>query len=99
MRRVATAPTTFARFLAVVDRGSLTAAARHLGRSLQSISRALAAVEREVGIELVRRTRRRSNPTEVERPFYAARRPALRKSKRQRPKHPTGIRSPRASCG
>jgi len=57
-------------FVAVVDKGSLTGAARHLGRSLQSVSRALAALEREVGIELVRRTTRRSNPTEVGRALY-----------------------------
>ena len=45
-------------FLAVVENGSLTAAARHLRRSLQSISRSLAMLERSVGVELVRRTTR-----------------------------------------
>jgi DNA-binding transcriptional LysR family regulator len=43
----------------------LTAAARHIGRSLQSVSRSLAAVERDTGIELVRRTTRRSTVTEA----------------------------------
>jgi DNA-binding transcriptional LysR family regulator len=52
-------------FVAVVDSGGLTAAARQLGRSLQSISRSLAALEREVGVELVHRTTRRSNPTDA----------------------------------
>ena len=52
-------------FVAVIDKGSLTSAARHLGRSLQSISRSLAALEREIGVELVRRTTRRSTPTEA----------------------------------
>ncbi|MGY3076345.1 DNA-binding transcriptional LysR family regulator [Bradyrhizobium sp. LM6.10] len=42
-------------FLAVVEAGSQTAAARQLGRSLQSVNRALAALERNVGVELVRR--------------------------------------------
>jgi DNA-binding transcriptional LysR family regulator len=52
-------------FVAVVEKGSLTAAARGLGRSLQSVSRSLAAVERELGVELVRRTTRRSRPTDA----------------------------------
>ncbi|MGH7001366.1 MAG: helix-turn-helix domain-containing protein, partial [Stellaceae bacterium] len=47
-------------FVAIVDRGSLTAAARELGRSLQSVSRSLASLERSVGVELLRRTTRRS---------------------------------------
>ncbi len=50
-------------FVAVVDAGGLTAAARQLGRSLQSVSRSLAAVERDVGSVLVHRTTRRSAPT------------------------------------
>jgi DNA-binding transcriptional LysR family regulator len=52
-------------FVAIVDRGSLTNAARGLRRSLQSVSRSLAALEREIGVELVRRTTRRSAPTEA----------------------------------
>ena len=46
-------------FVQTADRGSLTAAAKHLGCSLQSVSRALAALEDELGIELIRRTTRR----------------------------------------
>jgi DNA-binding transcriptional LysR family regulator len=64
-------------FLAVVENGSLTAAARHLRRSLQSISRSLAALERSVGVELVRRTTRRSNMTEAGHAFYHRVKPAL----------------------
>src|SRR5258708_16184629 len=52
-------------FVAIVEKGSLTAAAKQLGRSLQSVSRCLAALEREVGVELVRRTTRRSTPTDA----------------------------------
>lgn len=55
----------FQAFVAIVEKGSLTAAARQLGRSLQSVSRSLAALEREVGVELIRRTTRRSNPTDA----------------------------------
>lgn len=57
-------------FAAIVDKGSLTAAASHLGRSLQSVSRSLAAVERDVGIELIRRTTRRSNLTDAGLAFH-----------------------------
>jgi molybdenum-dependent DNA-binding transcriptional regulator ModE len=39
--------------LAVIEAGSQTAAARLLGRSLQSVNRSLAALERSVGVELV----------------------------------------------
>jgi DNA-binding transcriptional LysR family regulator len=50
---------------AIMEKRSLTAAARHLGRSLQSVSRSLATLEREVGVELIRRTTRRLNPTDA----------------------------------
>src|SRR5262249_42184235 len=60
----------FEAFAAIVDKGSLTAAARHLGRSLQSVSRSLAALEREVGVELVRRTTRRSSPPDAGAAFH-----------------------------
>ncbi|OKO91502.1 hypothetical protein AC629_02610 [Bradyrhizobium sp. NAS80.1] len=50
-------------FVETIDRGSLTAAAKRLNRSLQSVSRALATLEGELGVELVRRTTRRLNPT------------------------------------
>jgi DNA-binding transcriptional LysR family regulator len=52
-------------FVATVEKGSLTGAANQLGRSLQSVSRSLAALERDVGVELIRRTTRRSNPTDA----------------------------------
>ncbi len=55
----------FQAFVAVVEKGSLTAAARYLGRSLQSVSRSLASLERQIGVELVRRTTRRASPTEA----------------------------------
>lgn len=64
-------------FLAVVEKGSQTAAARHLRRSLQSISRSLATLERSVGVELVRRTTRQSNVTEAGRAFHDRVKPAL----------------------
>jgi len=57
-------------FAAIVEKRSLTAAAHHLGRSLQSVSRSLAALERDVGVELVRRTTRRLGPTDAGLAFY-----------------------------
>jgi DNA-binding transcriptional LysR family regulator len=64
-------------FVSVVDEGSLTAAARRLRRSLQSISRSLATLEQSVGVELVRRTTRQSRPTEAGTAFYRRVKPAL----------------------
>lgn len=64
-------------FLAVVEKGSLTGAARQLGRSLQAVSRSLATLEAAVGAELVRRTTRRSAPTEIGTAFYQRVKPAF----------------------
>src|SRR3546814_8006622 len=41
-------------FLAIVEKGSQTAAARHLRRSLQSVSRSLATLEEKIGRAHVR---------------------------------------------
>ena len=64
-------------FLAVIEAGSQTAAARRLGRSLQSVNRSLITLERSVGVELVRRTTRQSFPTEAGLAFYRRIKPAL----------------------
>lgn len=64
-------------FLAVIESGSQTAAARQLGRSLQSVNRSLAALERSVGVELVRRTTRQSFATEAGLAFYRRVKPAF----------------------
>lgn len=66
-----------ATFVAVVDEGGQTAAARHLGRSLQVVNRSLMTLERSVGVELVRRTTRQSSPTEAGLAFYRRIKPAL----------------------
>lgn len=57
-------------FVAIVERGSLTAAARQLGRSLQAVSRSLQMLEQELGVELVARTTRRSRATPAGESFY-----------------------------
>ena len=64
-------------FLAIMERGSQTAAARHLRRSLQSINRSLTTLERSVGVELINRTTRQSNATEAGLAFYRRVKPAL----------------------
>src|SRR4029077_12736116 len=60
----------FQAFVAIVDKGGLTAAAKQLGRSLQSISRSLATLEGDLGVELIARTTRRSATTEAGLAFY-----------------------------
>jgi DNA-binding transcriptional LysR family regulator len=64
-------------FLAVIETGSQTAAARRLGRSPQAVNRSLTALERSVGVELVRRTTRQSVATEAGLAFYRRVKPAL----------------------
>jgi len=64
-------------FIAIVEQGSQTAAARGLSRSLQSINRSLATLERGLGISLIRRTTRRSAPTQAGLAFYRKVKPAL----------------------
>lgn len=64
-------------FLAIVENGSQTAASRHLQRSVQSVSRSLAALERDVGVPLVQRTTRQSQPTEAGLAFYNRVKPAF----------------------
>ena len=66
-----------AAFLAIMEKGGQTAAARHLRRSLQSVNRSLAALERSVGVQLISRTTRQSNPTEAGLAFYRRIKPAL----------------------
>lgn len=64
-------------FVAIAEAGSLTAAARELGRSLQTVSRSLAALEADVGVELVHRTTRHSTMSEAGRAFYQRVKPAV----------------------
>lgn len=52
-------------FVAIIDAGSLAAAARRLRRSPPAVSRALAGLEERLGTRLVERTTRRLAPTEA----------------------------------
>jgi DNA-binding transcriptional LysR family regulator len=67
----------FEAFIAIVENGSLTAAATSLQRSLQSVSRSLAALEEDVGIELLQRTTRGSSASEAGLDFYQRVKPAI----------------------
>jgi DNA-binding transcriptional LysR family regulator len=64
-------------FLVIVEKGTQAAAARHLRRSLQSVNRSLAAVEASVGVQLIRRSTRSSEPTEVGRDKASSQRDGL----------------------
>lgn len=64
-------------FVAIVEAGGQAAAARRLRRSPQSIARSLAAVERDAGVELVRRSTRRSEPTDAGLAFFRRVKPAV----------------------
>ena len=55
--------------VAVIDHGSLAAAARRLRRSPPAVTRALAALEGRVGVRLVERSTRRLSVTEAGRAF------------------------------
>ncbi|AKJ67941.1 hypothetical protein PATSB16_18090 [Pandoraea thiooxydans] len=58
-------------YVAIVDQGSLSKAARVLGRSLSSVSRSLIAVEQSLGVSLVRRSTRSLVPTDAGLRFHA----------------------------
>ena len=64
-------------FRAVVDTGSITAAADQLGQTVSGVSRALGRLEKKLGATLLRRTTRRLELTEEGRAFLARARAIL----------------------
>jgi len=64
-------------FTAVVDGGSITAAAERLGQTVSGISRALARLEKKLDTTLLRRTTRRTELTEEGQAFLARTRAIL----------------------
>ena len=58
--------------LAVVDAGSLSAAARHLGMPLPTVSRKVAALEAYLNMRLLHRTTRQLSLTEAGHSYVAA---------------------------
>jgi DNA-binding transcriptional LysR family regulator len=69
--------TDYASFAAIIEAGSLTAAAQRMERSLQSVSRSLAEIEKDVGVSLIRRTTRQMHTTRAGLKFYARIKTAL----------------------
>src|SRR4029077_3088711 len=65
-------------FARLVEAGSFTAGARLLGMPKTTVSRRVAALEREVGVQLVRRTTRSLNMTDAGRLYYEGSSQALR---------------------
>jgi DNA-binding transcriptional LysR family regulator len=65
-------------FARVVEAGSFTAAARLLGMPKTTVSRRIAALEREVGVRLLQRTTRSLNMTDAGRLYYEQSSQALR---------------------
>ena len=57
-------------FVRIAEAGNLSAAGRHLGLSLTSVSRQLMALEEALGIPLIERTTRRLSLTESGRLYY-----------------------------
>ena len=57
-------------FARVVEAGSFTGAAKKLGASKAHVSKQVAALERQLGAQLLRRTTRQMNLTEVGQVFY-----------------------------
>ena len=51
-------------FVAILDKGSLTAAAAALGKALPTVVRSLATLEEDLGVRLLRRTTRRMSLTD-----------------------------------
>lgn len=64
-------------FIHIAETGSLTKAARHLSRSLQAVSRSLAALEEDVGVQLVHRTTRHCSLSEAGEAFFRRVKPAM----------------------
>ncbi|PZM15605.1 LysR family transcriptional regulator [Rhizobium tubonense] len=65
-------------FARVIEAGSFTAAARLLGMPKTTVSRRIAALEREVGVRLLQRTTRSLNVTDAGRLYYEESNKALR---------------------
>jgi DNA-binding transcriptional LysR family regulator len=64
-------------FVRVVETGSFTAAAGAVGLPKSSVSRAMAALERDLGVRLLQRTTRRVQVTDAGRSYYSSVSPAL----------------------
>lgn len=64
-------------FIHIAETGSLTKAARLLDRSLQAVSRSLASLEEDVGVQLVHRSTRHCALSEAGETFFRRVKPAI----------------------
>ncbi len=64
-------------FVAVIDAGSITAAAHQLGMSLPMVNTHLRKLESDLGVSLLNRTTHPASPTDAGRVFYNASRDVL----------------------
>jgi len=64
-------------FIHIAEAGSLTKAASRLNRTLQAVSRSLATLEEDVGVQLVHRTTRQVALSEAGETFFRRVKPAL----------------------
>ena len=64
-------------FIHIAETGSLTKAARLLNRSLQAVTRSLAALEQDVGVQLVHRSTRHCALSEAGETFFLRVKPAV----------------------
>jgi DNA-binding transcriptional LysR family regulator len=64
-------------FVSVVDAGSFTAAAKHLGVPKSSVSRGVARLEEDLGVRLLQRTTRKLHLTEAGQRYFEQTRAAL----------------------
>jgi len=62
--------TAMTHFVRIVERGSLTGAARDLGKTLPALSRSLRALEERLGVRLLTRTTRAISLTEFGQQYY-----------------------------
>src|SRR5689334_14491473 len=88
-------------FVAVVEGGSISAAARALGASQPGLTKSVGSLEAELGVSLLRRTPRGALPTSYGKAFYVRARAAY--SELQKAEHEmaqiAGSRAGRVSIG
>jgi DNA-binding transcriptional LysR family regulator len=84
-------------FVAVVESGSLTAAAERLGLAKSMVSKHMQLLEQEIGVGLLLRSTRKLSLTEAGRDFYDASRQLLRAAEQAIEQARTGRHSPQGT--
>ena len=84
-------------FVAVVEAGSLTAAAERLGLAKSMVSKHMQLLEAEIGVGLLVRSTRKLSLTEAGRVFYESSRQLLRSAEQAIEQARTGLDSPQGT--